>query len=51
MIWRVEHFKEIDSTNSWLVERANAGGEAAARIATMIDAPSTVRITRNIPSV
>jgi BirA family biotin operon repressor/biotin-[acetyl-CoA-carboxylase] ligase len=25
MIWRVEHLKEIDSTNSWLAERANAG--------------------------
>lgn len=27
MIWRVEHLKEIDSTNSWLVERANAGAD------------------------
>jgi BirA family biotin operon repressor/biotin-[acetyl-CoA-carboxylase] ligase len=25
MIWRVEHFREIDSTNSWLGEQANAG--------------------------
>lgn len=26
MIWRVEHFVEIDSTNAWLVQRARAGG-------------------------
>ena len=25
MIWRVEHFEEIDSTNSWLVEAAKNG--------------------------
>jgi len=25
MIWRVEHFREIDSTNSWLAARANGG--------------------------
>lgn len=25
MIWRVEHFREIDSTNSWLAEQARSG--------------------------
>lgn len=25
LIWRVEHFEEIDSTNSWLCEQASAG--------------------------
>jgi hypothetical protein len=25
MIWRVEHFGEIDSTNTWMVARANEG--------------------------
>ena len=25
IVWRVEHFEEIDSTNSWLVDRAREG--------------------------
>ena len=25
IVWRVEHFEEVDSTNSWLVERAKDG--------------------------
>jgi BirA family biotin operon repressor/biotin-[acetyl-CoA-carboxylase] ligase len=25
LIWRVEHFREIDSTNSWLAEQARSG--------------------------
>jgi BirA family biotin operon repressor/biotin-[acetyl-CoA-carboxylase] ligase len=27
MIWRVEHFMEIDSTNTWLVKKANEGAD------------------------
>lgn len=27
LVWRVEHFKEIDSTNAWLVNQARGGAE------------------------
>ena len=27
MIWRVEHLRDVDSTNSWLVERAKVGAD------------------------